>query len=226
MLRVRELAKSFSGAAARRLFSGVSFDVSPGEIVAIAGESGSGKSTLLNILAGLERADAGEVWCGEVLVSSLDDAAATRFRRHSVGFVFQAFHLLPHLSCAENVALPLALNGYAAAEQQMRAIAALAGVGLGERASYYPRQLSGGEQQRVAIARALVIRPRLVLADEPTGNLDEKTAAIVLAQLRDSVRAQLACTVLVTHSAAAVAMCDRQLRLTADGLADAMPAGA
>ena len=210
MLQVRGLAKSFAGDA---LFDGVDLDVASGERVVIVGESGSGKSTLLNIVAGLDRPDRGEVLlAGERLDFTNDDALA-RWRRANVGFVFQSFHLLPYLTVAENVALPLALLGVASAERASRALSSLESVGLAALAPRRPGSLSGGEMQRVAIARALVHRPRLLLADEPTGNLDEANAGVVLRCLADEARRAGAAVLMVTHSRVAAASADRVLRL-------------
>jgi len=211
MLQVRGLAKSFAGGAP--LFEGADLDVAAGEWVAIVGESGCGKSTLLNIVAGLDRPDRGEVsLAGERLDYSDDDRLAL-WRRANVGFVFQAFHLLPYLSVAENVGLPLALLGVAAGERASRADAALASVGLGTLGARRPASLSGGEMQRVAIARALVHRPRLLLADEPTGNLDERNAGAVLRCLAEEAGRAGAAALMVTHSRVAAAAADRVLRL-------------
>jgi len=211
MLQVRGLAKSFASGAP--LFEAVDLDVTAGEWVAIVGESGSGKSTLLNIIAGLDRPDHGEVaLAGERLDYANDDALAL-WRRRNVGFVFQAFHLLPYLSVAENVALPLALLGAARDEREARALSSLASVGLGGLGERRPGSLSGGEMQRAAIARAMVHRPRLLLADEPTGNLDEANAGAVLRCLADEVHRAGAAALMVTHSRVAAARADRVLRL-------------
>ena len=196
----------------------VSLDLAPGEYVAIMGESGMGKSTLLNLVAGLDAADAGSVTLDGVALAGLDDDALTRLRREKLGFVFQAFHVLPYLSVAENVALPLHLLRVAPALAQARVAAMLEAVGLGDRGPSLPRELSGGELQRVAIARALVHRPRLLLADEPTGNLDAESAASVLALLRSSLDASGAAGILVTHSRAAADTADRVLILGVAGL--------
>jgi len=217
MLEVRALAKGFGGQAP--LFSGVDFAVAPGEWVAVVGESGSGKSTLLNIVAGLERPDAGTVSLEGRALDYGDDRALALWRRRHVGFVFQAFHLLPYLSVADNVALPLALNGIAGPERESRVRESLAAVGLAELAARRPGSLSGGEMQRAAIARALVHRPALVLADEPTGNLDAANAEAVLACLADAVKRSSAAALMVTHSAVAAARADRVLRLTHGRLA-------
>ncbi|THF63448.1 ABC transporter ATP-binding protein [Pseudothauera rhizosphaerae] len=219
MLEIRRLAKRFDPAAPAALFEGVDLDVAAGECVAIVGESGVGKSTLLNCLAGLESVDSGSIRLEGRELAGLDDDAFARLRRSRYGFVFQAFHILPHLTLAQNVALPLWLLDVAEGEARERAGAMLARVDLAARADDWPRHLSGGELQRVAIARALVHRPALVLADEPTGNLDPGRAAAVLELLLEAVREAGAAGVLVTHSAAAAARADRVLRLTAGGLA-------
>jgi len=218
MLVVRNLSKSFGGARPRELLRGISLEVASGEYVAIVGESGVGKTTLLNLIAGLDGPDSGTIALDGKEVSALDDAERTRLRRSSIGFVFQAFHLLPHLTVAQNVALPLSLNGAEAAEAGERLKEVLTAVGLATAADVYPRELSGGEMQRVAIARALVHRPLLLLADEPTGNLDADTAKQVLTLLRNQVKLESASGILVTHSAVAAATADRVLTLTAEGL--------
>ncbi|NDV89391.1 ATP-binding cassette domain-containing protein [Aurantimonas aggregata] len=186
MLVVRSLAKSVPGD--RRLFAGLELCVAAGELVAIVGESGVGKSTLLNILAGLDDSDSGEVQIEGISLQGLDETQRTRLRRQRIGFVFQAFHILPYLTLRQNVALPLALVSADAAAITGRADAMLEAVGLGARGDGYARDLSGGELQRVAIARALIHEPALILADEPTGNLDTDTAAKVLRLFADAVR--------------------------------------
>lgn len=218
MLSVRNLSKKFSGPRSKTVLAGVSLDLGQGEYIAVMGESGIGKSTLLNLIAGLDRPDAGNVSLGGTDLTALDDDALTVLRRQHMGFVFQAFHVLPYLSVAQNVALPLALNGVPDAEMQARVAHMLAEVGLGEHATSMPRELSGGETQRVAIARALVHRPRLVLADEPTGNLDPESAAQVLELLRQCVKEEGAAGILITHSRAAAATADRIYMLSGSGL--------
>ena len=197
------------------VFSGVDLQLAAGEFVALLGESGVGKSTLLNCIAGLDDADAGSVLLAGAEVRRLPEPDRARLRRETLGFVFQAFHLLPHLSVAENIALPLLLLGRPDPARVETLLAAVGLAGLGGRS---PAQLSGGQLQRVALARALVHRPRLILADEPTGNLDPSTAERMLDLLLAQVRAEGAACLLVTHSAAAAARADRVLRLTATGI--------
>jgi putative ABC transport system ATP-binding protein len=211
MLQARGLAKRWPGGAP--LFEAVDLDLAPGELVAILGESGAGKSTLLNVIAGLDRAEAGTVTVSGVVVTALGEDELAMWRRRRVGFVFQAFHLLPYLTVEENVGLPLLLNGVAAGERRARAAAALEAVGMAVHAQRRPASLSGGEMQRVAVARAVAHRPALVLADEPTGNLDEANAAATMQALRDAVKREGAAGLLVTHSAVAAASADRVLRL-------------
>jgi putative ABC transport system ATP-binding protein len=218
VLSIRQLGKTYAGPRQRTVLAGVDLDLAPGDYVAVMGESGVGKSTLLNLIAGLDRADAGSITLDGVELTTQDDDALTALRRERMGFVFQAFHVLPYLSVARNVALPLALAGVADAIGKQRVAAILDAVGLGDRGASLPRELSGGELQRVAIARALVHEPKLVLADEPTGNLDSDTAALVLQLLRDQVKAHRAAGILVTHSRVAAATADRVLTLSRDGL--------
>ncbi|MBT2324486.1 ABC transporter ATP-binding protein [Variovorax paradoxus] len=211
-LRVDGLAKHYGDAA---VFEQVSIEVAPGEFIAIVGESGVGKSTLLNCMAGLDSWDAGTVMHDGIDIGTLDAEARALWRRRHVGFVFQAFHVLPHLDVAQNVALPLMLLGQADPARVAHMLEAVGLGGLGER---LPQQLSGGQLQRVAIARALVHRPALLLADEPTGNLDPTTAAKVMDVLLAQTREHGASLVLVTHSEAAAARADRVLHLSADGI--------
>ncbi|MBC7493036.1 MAG: ABC transporter ATP-binding protein [Novosphingobium sp.] len=218
ILDVRALGKSVAGD--RRLFRNLGLQVAAGELVAIIGESGVGKSTLLNILAGLDHADEGSVVIDGTTLANLDEAARTRLRRTRIGFVFQAFHILPYLTLRQNVALPLALISPDATAAEARAEVMLEAVGLAGRGPDYARDLSGGELQRVAIARALIHRPALILADEPTGNLDPETAARVLALFAEAVRDNGAAGVMVTHSEASAAIADRVLRLGAEGLVE------
>lgn len=219
LLSIRGLAKSVPGG--RRLFEGLAVNVSPAEFVAVTGESGAGKSTLLNLVAGLDTPDEGSIQLSGVELSGLSDDGATRLRRDRIGFVFQAFHVLPHLNLEQNVALPAVLQHQPAAQAAARARELLDAVGLGARGADFPAQLSGGELQRVAIARALVHRPALILADEPTGNLDPETAARIMELLTRQVRESGAAAILVTHSDAAARTADRRLRLTPLGLVDA-----
>ena len=216
MLKLAGVTKRFG---ARVVLNAVSLEVAPGEYVAIVGESGIGKSTLLHVVAGLEPVDAGSVAFDGAEITRMDDDTATFLRRDRFGFVFQAFHVLPHLTVLQNVGLPLLLRGVKQAEVAKRAGALVAAVRLAGREESLPRELSGGELQRVAIARALVGDPQLVLADEPTGNLDPENARQVLDLLREQVKARGAAGILVTHSEAAAAGCDRRYRLNSAGLA-------
>ena len=212
MLQLQHLSKSFGDTP---VFRDVGFEVARGEFVALVGESGVGKSTLLNCIAGLEPPDSGLLSLAGQDVLGLDEDARARMRRSQLGFVFQAFHVLPHLSVAENVSLPLLLLGRPDAQRVQTVLDA---VGLGELGRRMPAQLSGGQLQRVAIARAVVHAPALILADEPTGNLDPATAERVLAVLVAQVRDTGAACLLVTHSEAAAQRADRVLRLTARGV--------
>jgi putative ABC transport system ATP-binding protein len=219
MLDVHNISKSFGGPPPRPVLGGVSLQLAAGEYIAIMGESGSGKSTLLNLIAGLDSPDAGRITLDGRELGSLDDAARTRLRRARMGFVFQAFHLLPHLSVERNVALPLALNGSDGREASERVRELLSAVGMSDRANASPSQLSGGEMQRVAVARALAHRPAIVLADEPTGNLDADSAAEVLELLATQLKRDNAAGILVTHSEVAAATTDRIFQLSRQGLA-------
>jgi ABC-type lipoprotein export system ATPase subunit len=210
ILQVHGVSKRYGQ---RTVLDDVSFSVAPGERVALTGPSGSGKTTLLNCLGGVDRPDSGEVRLGEQTINHLDSEALADLRRRRVGTVFQFFHLLPTLTAAENIELPLQLNGVSARERTERVNTLLEQVGLGGRGDAFPAQLSGGEQQRVAVARALVHAPAVLLADEPTGNLDSANGAIILELLRTlSDRAHTA-LVLVTHSEEAAAICHRTLHL-------------
>ena len=212
LLTVSGLAKRYGDSF---VFSDVGLAMARGELVALLGESGVGKSTLLNCVAGLDTADAGRVILNGRDVLGLTEPEAARLRRETLGFVFQAFHVLPHLSVADNVGLPLQLLGQARGDRVERMLAAVGLAGLGARA---PRELSGGQLQRVAIARALVHEPVLVLADEPTGNLDPRSAGLVMDVLVDAARRNGAGVLMVTHSPPAAARCDRVLELTATGV--------
>ncbi len=210
-LDCRQLTKAYGQ---RTVLHQLDLQLAPGEYVAIMGESGVGKSTLLNLIAGLDAPDTGSLHIAGTRLDAMNDDAATLLRREKMGFIFQAFHLLPHLNILQNVALPLVLNGLPLA----RASEMLNAVGLQGRQHDFPRQLSGGEMQRVAIARALVHQPRLLLADEPTGNLDPETATEILRLIRDEIRSSAASGIIVTHSPAAAASADRILLLTRTGL--------
>lgn len=213
-IEVQGLAKHYADSS---VFSAVSFAVAPGEFVAIVGESGVGKSTLLNCLAGLDHWDAGRILHQGTDLGTLNEDQRALWRRAHLGFVFQAFHVLPHLDVAQNVALPLMLLGRSQ-EAPARVDEMLDAVGLGGLGARLPQQLSGGQLQRVAIARALVHRPRLLLADEPTGNLDPSTATRILDLLTSQARAAGAALVLATHSREAALRADRVLQLRADGI--------
>ncbi|OYT86606.1 MAG: ABC transporter ATP-binding protein [Burkholderiales bacterium PBB6] len=212
MLRLRGLRKAYDQQV---VFDNVSLQIHPGEFVALTGESGVGKSTLLNCIAGLDQPDSGELWLSGMSVRELAEPQLAKLRRERLGFVFQAFHVLPHLSVADNVALPLLLQGRGDGARVQQVLDA---VGLGSLAGRMPAQLSGGQLQRVAIARALVHRPPLILADEPTGNLDPDTAARILDLLQEQVRQEGAACLLVTHSRSAASRADRVLTLTASGM--------
>ena len=212
-LQISRLGKRYGESV---VFSNVSLDVAPGEFVAIVGESGVGKSTLLNCMAGLDSWDEGSVTLNGIDLGAMSEDQRARLRRRQVGFVFQAFHVLPHLDVAQNVGLPLLLLSE---PDDARVQALLDAVGLAGLGRRLPQQLSGGQLQRVAIARALVHRPGLLLADEPTGNLDPATAAKVIDTLIAQTREHGASLVLVTPSEAAAARADRRLHLSADGIA-------
>ena len=200
------------------LLDGLNLVLRQGEFIAIMGESGAGKSTLLNIIAGLDRPDSGRVLLEGTNLCSLDDEAITRLRRARIGFVFQAFHILPYLTVLQNVMLPLDLLGVPRSQREPRARQWLERCAIGALAHVYPRELSGGELQRIAVARALVHEPALVLADEPTGNLDAGTAGQILRLLREQLHATAASAILITHSPAAAQTADRIVRLQAGRL--------
>ena len=219
VLELREVSRRFD--LRRWVLRKVSLQVDPGERVVLIGESGVGKSTLLNLCAGLDTPDVGAITLDGRSLAGLDDNALAAIRRRSLGFVFQAFHLIPHLRLWQNVAIPLLLTGADEAAARRAAGDMLGEVGLGDRAVSFPGELSGGEQQRVALARALVHRPALILADEPTGNLDPQTAAAATDLLAEEVRTRGASLLMVTHSAQAERIADRVLRLTPEGIVPA-----
>ncbi len=223
VLRLENLGKRYAPDRPA-LFDGLELELRPGEYLAVMGESGVGKSTLLNLLAGLDRPDSGRVLLDGVDLSTLNDDAITLLRRRYVGFVFQAFHVLPYLSVEQNVALPLDLLGVPEPERSQRTVDMLAAVGIAPLARRYARELSGGEVQRIAIARAMVHRPRLLLADEPTGNLDPRSAAQTLALLREQVKTNAGAGILITHSRTAAETADRIVVLDVGGLKSFRPA--
>ncbi len=210
MLKLVNIKKSYG---AKTILDNVSLVVHPNEYIAIMGESGSGKSTLLNLIAALDTPDSGTVEIADSSLNTMRDDARTKFRAATIGFVFQAFHLLPHLNVLHNVALPLAIANENVARRDEKARAMLHSFGLEGREASLPRELSGGEMQRAAIARALIHEPKLVLADEPTGNLDSRNAESVLHLLRQQIKARGASGILVTHSLAAAQTADRILVL-------------
>ena len=221
-LDVRGLSKSYPmGGRTLPVLRALDLTVETGEMVAIMGASGVGKSTLLQLLGGLDRAGEGRIEAAGVELTALDDDALTAFRNRSVGFVFQLHHLLPEFSALENVEMPMRIARRSPAESRARAEALLREVGLGDRLAHRPGMLSGGEQQRVAVARALVMRPALLLADEPTGDLDETTGAAIHGLLLDMHRAHGLTSVVATHNERLAAACDRVLRLAGGGLSEA-----
>ena len=224
MLSIRQLSRSFhEGGRVHRVLENLEAQVASGERVAVMGRSGSGKSTLLNLISGIDHADSGSVHIDGTEVTALGEPARTLFRRAHVGFVYQFFNLIPTLDVSENVRLVLELNGVQGARARERTLAALAAVGLRARAHSAVDQLSGGEQQRVAIARALVHEPRLLLADEPTGNLDEQTAGEVLPVLLSLSRSRGATLLLVTHDETLAGAADRVLELREGQLHERRP---
>jgi lipoprotein-releasing system ATP-binding protein len=220
----RGVVKTYSTGTRRiEVLRGLDLDVQPGEMVAIVGASGVGKSSLLHVLGGLDACDAGAIRLGEADMHALTDAGRVRFRNQYVGFVFQFHHLLPEFTALENVEMPLRIAGTPAGERRARAEALLERVGLSGRATHLPSAMSGGEQQRVAIARALVARPALLLADEPTGNLDETTAADLHRLIRDMHMQDGLTSLIATHNPVLAAACDRVLRLEGGLLTPADP---
>jgi putative ABC transport system ATP-binding protein len=222
LIVIRQLCRSFSeGAGVHRVLDGVDASIHAGEVVAIVGRSGSGKSTLLNIVSGIDRADSGEVAIAGRIVTSMQEPERTLFRRAHLGFVYQFFNLIPSLDVEENVRLALELNGIRGVAARKRSAGILAEVGLGDRLHSAVDRLSGGEQQRVAIARALAHEPAVLLADEPTGNLDEETASQVLRVLLASSKSRGTALIIVTHDAYLARSADRVLELHEGKLATA-----
>jgi putative ABC transport system ATP-binding protein len=212
MIRVRDVVMRLaSGRGSLTILDGITLDVAPGEVLAITGPSGSGKSTLLGLVAGLDRPSAGSIVVAGVDITRLDEDALARFRRETLGYVFQSYHLIPTLTAVENVAVPLEIAS--APNALARARALLDDVGLGDRAHHYPVQLSGGEQQRAALARAVALEPGLLLADEPTGNLDSATGTRIIELLLELKRRRGATLVLVTHDEALAGHADRVVTL-------------
>ncbi len=222
MVSVRDVDRTYgTGRASVHALRGVSFDVAPGEMVALVGRSGSGKTTLLNVVGGLDRADAGTVRVGGIEVTSLDDAGLVNLRRDTVAFIFQTFGLVPILSAAENVGIPLRLRSLPVVDRERRVRLLLDLVGLGTHADHRPDELSGGQQQRVAIARALAGSPRLLIADEPTGQLDSETGLAVMALIRAVVEAEGMTAIVSTHDPVMIGLADRAIRIVDGRLLDA-----
>ena len=214
-LRFHDLSKSYyEGDVHRIVLQNAHAEFQPGEITAILGKSGSGKSTLLNLISGIDEPDSGQIWVDRQELSALSERDRTFFRRAHIGFVFQFYNLIPTLTVGENVSLPLELNRVPRAQARQKAEGLLEAVGLLDRWETFPEKLSGGEQQRVTLARALVHDPLLILADEPTGNLDEETGAQVMSMLARLTREQNRTLLMVTHSQEAASYADRTLRLT------------
>ncbi|MGH9670661.1 MAG: ABC transporter ATP-binding protein [Terriglobales bacterium] len=224
LLRVEGLTKVFrSGGSDLVVFDNLSFQVRKGEMLGIVGESGAGKSTLLHILGTLERPSKGDVYCAPMQLCSLADDAAAEFRNRAIGFVWQFHYLLPEFTAVENVAMPLRLRGLPAAEARQEALGLLREVGLEDRAHHRSGELSGGEQQRVALARALVTRPQLLLADEPTGDLDARSADVVFELIARLHRDHQLTSLIATHNAAFARRCHRVLRLEGGRLSKVQP---
>jgi putative ABC transport system ATP-binding protein len=220
-LRLVNVTKTYQeGGSKRTILSDASADFRKGEFVSLLGKSGSGKTTLLNIISGIDGLDAGTIFLGDIQLTGLDETERTLFRRKRIGFVFQFFNLIPTLNVWDNLTLPLELNGMMNKEGKERAMSLLAEVGLGNRLTAYPEQLSGGEKQRLAISRALVHNPDLILADEPTGNLDESTGKIILNLINNLTRKNGKNLILVTHSPEAAAIADRIFHLREGKLVD------
>ena len=213
MIQLENVSREYGDGKIVRALDCVSLTIARGERVAVMGPSGSGKSTLLNLICGLDEPSTGAIKIDSVDIARLDDDARTRLRREKIGMIFQTFNLLPTLTALENVSLPLRLNGSSKKEAELRASAMLGKVGLGERATHRPDQMSGGERQRIAIARALIFQPPVLLADEPTGNLDSKTGQEILALLDDLHREFNTTILMVTHNEEAAEHCDRVIRL-------------
>lgn len=214
LIRASNLTKMYTeGERTRHVLDNVSFDVAEGEFFVLLGKSGSGKSTLLNLISAIDRADGGTIWIGDTPITALPEAQQTRFRRDNIGIVFQFFNLIPTLTVLENVTLPQELGGRARRAVEANAMRLLERVGLANRAHTFPDKLSGGEQQRVAIARALAHEPRLVLADEPTGNLDEENGRKVLALLLELTQQEGKTLVMATHNPDIVPLADRVARV-------------
>lgn len=213
MIQLENVSREYGDGKIVRALDCVSLTIARGERVAVMGPSGSGKSTLLNLICGLDEPSTGAIKIDSVDIARLDDDARTRLRREKIGMIFQTFNLLPTLTALENVSLPLRLNGASKKEAELRASAMLGKVGLGERATHRPDQMSGGERQRIAIARALIFQPPVLLADEPTGNLDSKTGQEILALLDDLHREFNTTILMVTHNEEAAEHCDRVIRL-------------
>jgi len=222
LLKVSSLHKYFSAAAGKlHILQGISFEVNEGEFLAVVGESGSGKSTMLQLLGTLEKPDEGEIRLDGELIHNLSSNRQARLRNEKIGFVYQAHHLIPELTALENVTLPLLIQGVPVSDAEQRAYGLLERLKMSDRAGHVPGKLSGGEAQRVAVARSLSTNPRLLLADEPTGNLDERTAQEVFELLRLLCREERAAVVMVTHSKQLAEACDRVLRLHDGKVVDA-----
>ncbi|WP_303908498.1 ABC transporter ATP-binding protein [Thiohalomonas denitrificans] len=223
-LELHNLAKEYlEGGHRRTVFSHLDLGVTSGERIVLLGRSGSGKSTLLNLISGIDRPSAGEIRVDEARLTTMNESQRTRFRRRHIGFVYQSFNLIPTLTVEENVRLPLELNGRRTAGELKRASDLLERVGLGDRLDSFPDTLSGGEQQRVALARALAHEPALLLADEPTGNLDAETGARMLQLIDELTREERVTLIMVSHGTEALPLADRVLRLEQGRLLEGLP---